>query len=167
MGNNTPNKSSRPDRTSADQKLIDGMGKHGAAIPAFLIGGVSQTPAQMVAALQGRIDDANAVVTSRATWQNAVAKDKAGSALSRSYVARMRQALLVAFADQVDVLADFGLTGRKTRVVTPEEKVTAAAKARATRAARHTMGKRQKAAIKGALEPSASEAAPAVPASEP
>jgi hypothetical protein len=79
----------------------------------------------------------------------------------------MRQALLVAFADQVDVLADFGLTGRKTRVVTPEEKVTAAAKARATRAARHTMGKRQKAAIKGALEPSASEAAPAVPASEP
>jgi hypothetical protein len=152
MGNNTPNKS-RPDRTSADQKLIDGMGKHGAAITAILIGGVSQTPAQMIAALQERIDDANAVLASKATWQSAVAKDKAGSARSQPYVARLRQALLAAFAGQVDVLADFGLTGRKTRVVTPEEKMTAAAKARATRAARHTMGKKQKAAIKGTLPP--------------
>ncbi|HEY4012967.1 MAG TPA: hypothetical protein VGM06_06500 [Polyangiaceae bacterium] len=76
---------------------------------------------------------------------------------------RLKQALLVAFAGQVDVLADFGLTGRAVRVLTPEERVTMTAKAKATRAARHTMGKKQKAAIKGTVTPAA--AAPAAPAS--
>jgi hypothetical protein len=44
------------------------------------------------------------------------------------------------------------LTPRKPHVVTPEVKVAAAAKAKATRAARHTMGAQQKAGIKGALD---------------
>jgi hypothetical protein len=44
----------------------------------------------------------------------------------------------------VDALATFGLTPRKPRVVSPEARVAAAAKAKATRAARHTMGKKQK-----------------------
>jgi hypothetical protein len=161
MGKNTPN-NNRLDRTSADQKLIDGMGKHGAAITAIFIGGASQTPAQIVATLQARIDSANAVLTSRATWQSAVATDKAGYAESKPYVSGLKQALLVAFAGQVDVLADFGLTTRAVRVLTPEERMTAAAKAKATRAARHTMGKKQKAAIKGTVT---AAPAPAVPAS--
>jgi hypothetical protein len=162
MGSNTP-KNNRPDRTSADQKLIDGMGKHGAAITTILIGGASQTPAEIVATLQARIDSANVVLTSRATWQNAVVTDKAGRAKSKPYVSGLKNALLVAFAGQVDVLADFGLTGRIVRVLTPEERVTAAAKAKATRTARHTMGKKQKAAIKGTVTPA--PPAPVVPAS--
>src|SRR5579862_7170210 len=120
MGSNLPN-NNRPDRTSANQKLIDGMGKHGAAITTIVIGGVSQTPAQIVATLQARIDSANAVLTSRATWQNAVVTDKAGRAQSKPYISGLKQALLVAFAGQVDALADFGLTGRKAVVVTPED----------------------------------------------
>jgi hypothetical protein len=162
MGINQP-KNSRTDRAAADQKLIDGMGKHGAAITTILIGGVPQTPAQIVASLQARIDRGNAALTSKATWQNAVVADKAGRASSSRYVAGLRQALLVAFAGQLDVLADFGLTERKSRVAPPEEKVAAAAKAKATRVARHTMGKKQKAAIKGTLTPAAP--APEVPAS--
>ena len=57
----------------------------------------------------------------------------------------------MAFAGQVDTLADFGLTARAKHVATPEEKLASTDKAKATRAARHTMGSKQKAAIKGTV----------------
>ena len=63
----------------------------------------------------------------------------------------MKQGLLVAFAGQLDTLADFGLTARAKHVATPEEKLASTAKAKATRAARHTMGSRQRAKIKGTV----------------
>jgi hypothetical protein len=50
----------------------------------------------------------------------------------------------VALAGSIDGLADFGLTPRKVRVLTPEKKAIAAAKAKATRAARGTKGSVQK-----------------------
>ena len=150
MGTNTP-KNNRLDMTSADQKLADGFSKHGSGITTILIGGTPQAVTDIVTTLQARINTANAVLTSRATWQNAVVTDRAERVKTKAYVSGLKQALLVAFSGQVDVLADFGLTPRKPRVVTPEGKVVAAAKAKATRAARHTMGKNQKAAIKGTL----------------
>jgi len=57
----------------------------------------------------------------------------------------------VALAGSIDGLADFGLTARKVRVITPEQKAVAAAKAKATREARGTKGKVQKKAVKGAV----------------
>ncbi len=71
----------------------------------------------------------------------------------------MKQTLLVFYAGQVQTLTDFGLTARKTPVVSPETMVAAAAKAKATRAARHTLGKKQKAKITGTVVTTA----PAVP----
>jgi hypothetical protein len=54
------------------------------------------------------------------------------------------------FSRSPDALADFGLTPRKARkALTPAELVRKAEKAKATREARHTMGKRQKLAIHG------------------
>ena len=152
MGNNTP-KANRQVIVSADQKLIDGLGKHASAIPNVVIGGVAQTTADIVAVLQARIASAHAADNTRATWQAAVAADRSERANTRQYVSRVRQALLLVFAGQVDALADFGLTGRKPRVITPEAQVAATAKAKATRVARHTMGKKQKAAIKGTAAP--------------
>jgi hypothetical protein len=67
-------------------------------------------------------------------------------------LAGLKQALLVAFAGQIDALADFGLTPRKVHVFTPEQRIAAAAKSRATRAARHTMGSKQK-VIAGRWDP--------------
>ena len=165
MGTNTP-KNNRLDMTSSDQKLANGLGKHGSAIPTILIGGTPQAVTDIVTTLQARINTANAVLTSRATWQNAVVTDRAERTKTKAYVSGLKQALLVAFAGQVDVLADFGLTSRKPRVVTPDAKVAAAAKAKATRAARHTMGKNQKKGIKGNVTASlvvtpASESPPA------
>jgi hypothetical protein len=74
------------------------------------------------------------------------------------------------FAGQIEALGDFGLTARKPRApVAPAAKAVSVEKAKATRAARHTMGSKQKAKITGenptgAAVPVVSPAAPPLPA---
>ncbi len=163
MGTNTP-KNNRKDETAAWQHLIDGLNKHAATITSMVIAGASMTTKDIVGSLQSRIDTAKAAQSTRATWLAAVQADRDDRDKTKTFVSGLKQALLVAFAGQIDTLADFGLTGRKPRVATPEEKLAAAAKAKATREARHTMGKNQKAAIKGTVTPTApAPAAPTVP----
>jgi len=162
MGINTPKKN-RIDRNTADQTLIAGFSKHGSAISGMMIAGAAQTTQEIVAALQSRIDSAKTALSTKATWQAAIRSDAALHDATRTYVSAVRQGLLIGFAGQLDTLADFGLTARAKHVATPEEKIAAAAKAKATRAARHTLGSKQKAAIKGAVHPTA----PATPPSPP
>jgi hypothetical protein len=54
------------------------------------------------------------------------------------------------FGNSPDVLADFGVPPKKAPTpLTVEQKAAAAAKRSATRAARHTMGTKQRQAVKG------------------
>jgi hypothetical protein len=150
MGINTP-KNNRIDQTTAEQTLIDGFHKHAAAIPSMMIAGSVRTATDIVATAQSRVDSAKVVLSTRATWQAAIQTDRARREATKRYLSGVKQGLLVAFAGQLDTLADFGLTERVQHVATPDEKIAAAAKAKATRAARHTMGSRQRAAIKGTV----------------
>jgi hypothetical protein len=146
----------------ADQKLIDGLKKHSQTLPSLMIAGSSHPTAAIIAVLQTRIDARNASVLSRATWQTDVKADHDERVKTQAFVSGLRQSLQVAFAGSIDGLADFGLKPRKSRTPrTPEEKAAATAKAKATRALRHTMGSKQKAKVKAA----APQAAPATPAS--
>jgi hypothetical protein len=154
MGSNTPKKN-RIDQTTAEETLIDGFNKHAAAMPSMVINGVMRTTKDLVATLQSRVDSARAVLSTKATWQTAIRTDQALRETTKTFVSGVKQGLIVAFAGQVDTLADFGLTARAKHVATPEEKIARAAKAKATRAARHTLGKKQKAAIKGTAAPNA------------
>jgi len=87
--------------------------------------------------------------------------------------------VLAAFSNATQTLADFGLTPPKARTpMTVEQKAAAGAKREATRAARHTLGPKQKKLIKGTVAAtpptvgaaqapapaSASTASPAAPA---
>ncbi len=164
MGGNLPKKN-RPDETSADLKLIAGLTKHAATVPSLVISGTSVTAKDLIAKLQARVDSANAVLTTRATWQSAVQADRVEQAATRTFVSAVRQGLLVAFGSQLDALGDFGLTPHKARVLTPEQKLAAAAKAKAT-AQRATLGTKQKAAIKGTVTTTAPATA-ATPAALP
>ncbi|HEX3770663.1 MAG TPA: hypothetical protein VHV30_07360, partial [Polyangiaceae bacterium] len=115
--------------------------------------------------LQKRIDASNKTLTSKATWTLAVESEKSTRETTATFVAAVRQGLLLFLAGQTDVLADFGLTARAKPAFTPEELLARAAKAKATRAARHTLGPKQKAAIKGTVTPTAP--ATTVPAAAP
>jgi len=145
-----PKITNRTSQETANQKLIDGFTKHSATLATLVIGGTSYKTADVITVVQGLVNSAKAVVTSRATWQAAVSADKAERSKQKTFMSGVRQSLLVAFGGSIDVLADFGLAPHKARTApTPEQKQAAAAKAKATRAARHTMSTKQKKAVKG------------------
>ena len=136
MASNSPKKN-RPEQSAAEQKLIDGFNKHAQTITSFVIAGATMQAKDIISNLQALIASATTVQTTRATWQSAVKADKGERTKLQTFVSGVKQALLVAFAGSIDTLADFGLTARKVAVRTPEEKLAAAAKAKATREARH------------------------------
>jgi len=165
------NRVNRSESRAADASLGVGLAKHEATLASFMIAGKAVKTADVLTALQSRQNSANAVDTARATWQAAVATQRNVLEQSNALVSGVKQSLHVMFAGSPDTLADFGLTPRKRTAVSPGVKVAAAVKAKATRAARHTQGSKQKAAIKGALDgvklvvtaqPPASSASPAV-----
>jgi hypothetical protein len=135
MPSNTPKKN-RSDQSAAEQKLIEAMSKYEQTIPSFVIAGVPMTTQDIIAVVQTLIDSANCVHATRAEWQRAVKADSDHRDKLKKFTAVLRQALMVAFAGSVDTLEEFGLTPRKPAVVTREERVAAAAKAKVTRAAR-------------------------------
>ena len=131
------------------RKMIDGINKHLGSVTTIPLQGVATAPKAIAQLLQELIDasDATAAATVKSHDAHKAERDKlvAAGPILRAF----RSYLLVAFGDAAD-LADFGLVPRKPRAKVPPDKgVTAAKKRRATRAARHTMGKRQKQAIKG------------------
>jgi hypothetical protein len=167
MSTNTP-KRNRDEEVTADQSLVDGLNMHSATIPPIFIAGAAVPLKDIITTLQSRIAAAKNVSPAKATWLAALAADRDVRSKSKTLVSALKQSLLVFYAGQVQTLADFGLTGRKTPVVSPETQVAAAAKAKATRAARHTMGKKQKAKITGTVvttapAPPPSAASPAAP----
>jgi hypothetical protein len=150
MASNTPKKS-RSSEAAALQRLSNGLGIHSQTLPHAVIGGVTMATADLQSRLQVRIEQGKAVEVARAAWQNAVKTDRQARTQAKTFVSSLKQTVLAAFVGQIDALADFGLSPRKAVVVSPDTKVAAALKAKATRAARHTMGPKQKASIKGAV----------------
>ncbi len=150
MGSNVPNRN-RVARMVAERMLLDGLARNASTFQTAVLEGASRTVAEMSAVIQSRLDSAQAVQTARAAWLAAVEEDRATKARTRAYVAGVRQVLVAGFGGEIDTLAGFGLTPRTQHVRSPEEKVAVAAKGAATRAARHTMGPRQREKIRGTV----------------
>jgi hypothetical protein len=150
---------------AADQSLIDGFLKHAATLVTLLVAGSTVKTSELVAVLQARIAAIKLALSTKAAFMAAVAAAHAEIANTAKLVSGARQALKVAFAGQVDTLADFGLKPPKPRTpLTAEQKAEAVAKAQATRKARHTMGAKEKAKITGVTAAAAAAvAAAAVP----
>jgi hypothetical protein len=139
---------SKSNELASDQKLIAGIQKH-LTTASVVLAGTTYTGAALVEQVQARLSAVNSTLAARATWQAAVKAEEDTLASSQGFLAGLRKALYTMFSN-VDDLADFGLVPHKKAVLTPAERVAATAKAKATRAARHTMGKVQKKAITGA-----------------
>lgn len=132
-----------------DEGLIVGFPK---AWPtaSVLVDGVTFTAASAVTMLQGRVQVATNVVTTKAAYLAAVKVADAEYSATAKAVSGLVEAVYVAFGDDPAALAEFQLPVRKGATKrTPAQYEAAAAKAKATRAARHTMGPKQKAAITG------------------
>jgi hypothetical protein len=167
------NKLSRQNRL---RKVLAGMGKHLQNTTALTIAQVVHPVADLVARIHEDIAASDTTDQSKAVWQTDVQAERTKHKEVNPLLRGIKQYVLLTWGDSKEAsstLEDFGYAPRKPRTVTPEAKVKAAAKAKATRAARHTVGPKKRLQIKGTVtEPVAPAAAapatsPATPASPP
>jgi hypothetical protein len=158
-----------------DAQVIAGIEKHLQTVPSLPLLGSAYTPADLVKLVQSRLDAASTTTTTKANWHSTVVAEKALNAKLTPVLRALRQYVINVFGAASPVLADFGFAPSKLTTRTPEEKAAATAKAKATRAARHTMGTKQKKGVKGAVtgivvtpitapQPTAAPTVPSAPA---
>jgi hypothetical protein len=128
--------------------LIAGIQKH-LGTTSITVDSTTYTSANVVTMLEGRVTASNALVAATAAFHAAVQANQ--DPVLTAFILKLTQAIRIMYASSPAVLADFGIAPPKTRVVTPETKVLAAAKAKATRKARNTMGSVQKKNVKGTV----------------
>lgn len=165
----TKNDATKQHQQTADQNLAAGLQKHAATLPSLLIAGNNVQTTSIITTVQSRMTARVNTATALAAYRTALASEQQTIAQSKAIVSGTKQALKVMYAGQLATLGDFGLKAPKPRTpMTPEQKVAAAAKAKATREARHTMGPKEKAKITGAtVAPAAAPEAQAAPAAAP
>jgi hypothetical protein len=157
--NTNPNK---PTEVAVANQTIAGVNKHLANNTSLPIAGEAFTPVTLTAVFQEEIAAIGEADASKTTWRQKVADAKAAKTRARAVRKALKRYLLGTFGDgAVGVLEDFGFTvpkapGRKTVA----SKAQAVVQAKATRDARHTMGKVQRKAVKG--KPAAAPTPPPV-----
>lgn len=151
-------KTSRSTEVDLDQKMIEGIRKHLAGTT-FMVQGERYTAQEVVGVFQGRITKSKAVGPAWAAWRGAVKADRQERRASADFVKAFR-GLLYGMFKRVDTLSDFGLPARKVAKKAVAVKLGAIAKTRATREARRTMGKKEKAKIHGVVPAAPQEPPP-------
>jgi hypothetical protein len=134
-----------------DGQVIVGLQKHLQNLASLVILGVTYTPAELMALFQSDIDSANAVTTAKAKHKDLVLANRALGKKVRLVRTGLRGLVRNMFGDVAEILADFGFTPPKVAKLTADQKAQAAQKVVATRKVRHTMGKKQKKNVKGAV----------------
>jgi hypothetical protein len=133
-------------------QLTAGTQKHLATIGQLVIAGATLTPAQATTQLQAIVQSFADVDAARASLKAKLEAVRAGAPARRVFLDAFVSCVKAAFGTSPDVLADFGLKPNKARTPqTAEQKAAAAAKRKATRAARHVMGSKQRKAVKGTV----------------
>jgi hypothetical protein len=178
-------KNSKAGRTTLVGNLIKGSGLHLDPTQKVVLNGTATTVGAILTQLQSFVNNRNAVVAAQATARDAVATERAQAPALNVVIDAFEAFVRFTFGDQATVLSAFGLAPHKVPAPkTAEEKAVAAAKRKATRAARGTTSAKQKKSVKGnvtatlvvtpaaAPTPAPAEApvaqpAPAVPAATP
>jgi hypothetical protein len=133
------------------QQLSAGTDKHLAGTTQVMLSGGSMAPADITAKLQAIVKLRTDVDSAKATLQAKIADEAADTPSLRAFMAAYVTFVKAAFQGAPDVLADFGLHPKARAPLTVEAKTAAAAKRKATRQARNTMGSRQKKNVKGTV----------------
>ncbi len=128
--------------------LVNGINTDLVGVDPIDLDGVSTKRADVLARIQALLDAITAVKSARTVLQTAVASQNTLLAGGRALRIAMKRFLQTKFGPTSPKLQDFGFTQThqgKAKVATKAEGIT---KAKATRTARGTAGKKQKAAIK-------------------
>jgi hypothetical protein len=148
-----------------DKAMVDGILKHLQGVSSLPLDGKAYTPAELVTLIQSRANQVAVVTAAHDVWIKAVVAERELNTKLTPVIRGLRQYVLNAFGSESTVPADFGFVIASKKVLTPDEAVARAAKAKATRAARHTMGKVQKKKVTGTTAAANTAPAPAPTAS--
>src|SRR5262249_22551514 len=114
-------------------------------------GGAVYTVTALIALLQSFVQLREAVEAAQAAVKERLAAEHAQSPSLLAIIGAFEMFVRATFGNSPETLADFGIPPRKERTpLTAEQLVAAVARREATREARHTLGKQQRKAIKGA-----------------
>jgi hypothetical protein len=131
------------------KQLIAGTAKHLASTPNIVLSGSSFTPDQITSKLQQLVNLRADAEAAKAAAAAKIATEKAQAPALIALLSECESFAKVTFGSSPDVLADFGIAPKTSAAPTAETKAAAVVKRAATRAARHTMGPKQKQGIVG------------------
>ncbi|HEV3191241.1 MAG TPA: hypothetical protein VGY54_12120 [Polyangiaceae bacterium] len=129
--------------------LVKGIDTDLAGVDPFLLDGTLHARAQLLARFQAALDAFVSVKSARTALLQAVANQKAALAQTRPLRAGMKRFLQIQFGPSSPKLQDFGFTPARIPSTPVKTKAEAKVKSAATRAARGTKGKKQRANIRG------------------
>jgi hypothetical protein len=131
------------------RQLIKGVKKHWMTQGTMVFAGKKYTPAQVLRRLQSFIDEQDTTARKRAEWRAQVKRERALEKELGPLVSGVESRALALYGPEAREVSDFGIQRGKPGPKTLPAKVAMVEKARATRAARGTKGKRQRLKIKG------------------
>jgi hypothetical protein len=132
-----------------DQQILIGIQEGLQSIGTIHVAGTAFTPATLADFFHKRIAAANAIVTALAAWQDAIRVYRQLDAQAAVITRDLRNVVIAAFGADSEKLGCFGFVAPKKPQMTQEAKQAAVLKRAATRKARNTMGKRQRAKLTG------------------
>jgi hypothetical protein len=145
-------RNNRTSRVAGDQHLIDGLKKHFPKGVSFTVAGKKYTLSQVVSLLQARIDATRSTSVAQEAWISTAEAERTMISETHPVLEGVRATLLTTLDPSQVPLSDFGIAPRRTAAtLTTKEQGDRITKWRATREARHTLGRKQKAKIKGAV----------------
>jgi hypothetical protein len=133
------------------KQLIAGAEKVLPGVTPVGLVGSTFTPAEITGKLQAIVNLRADVEAAQATARAKLATEAAEMPALRTFMSAFVLHVQAAYGTSPDVLAAFGIHPKARVPLTVEEQAAAVAKRAATREARHTMGPRQKARVKGAV----------------
>ncbi len=136
------------------QQILHGLGVRFPNVSTLMLGGVDYTMDELKRLVQGDLDAMEATAQAVAAFRTLVQRERNTHAKVNPILRLLKAYVIASYGDTQDAsgaLADFGYAPRKSSKKTLATKVEAVDKAKATREARHTVGPKQKAKIKGTV----------------
>jgi hypothetical protein len=137
--------------TAGDNQIIAGITKDLKTVSSLVLAGTTYTPVTVIQLIQSRINLINQVAAARATWLDQARALEALNTQVHAVEMALKQYVINTFGKTSPLLADFGFAPKQRTPLTTAQKQAAQAKSRATREARGTMSKKQKAKITGTV----------------
>jgi hypothetical protein len=142
---------SRNTQIQRAQAISNGLQKYCTGMT-FMLGGKQYTVAELVALANAIVAAGTAVTQAKEAYHDAIVAEAQAMKSDGAVLEQLRESLAVSFSNSSPTLAALEITPRKAnKPLTVAQLAAREAKAKATRAARGTTGKKEKQAIKGSV----------------